>query len=198
MAVILSITLLLAEAEELTQSFFAEVVLKRELFERAEAERGRLRSLILRSLSNFLADQIRRRGVGERVCLEGAADPSQVRAALARARIFALPCQGADRDDHDGLPVAILEAMAMGLPVVGTTSATQGIEGTPGEDFLLADDADGIARAVCGLLADRERARALGRRGRAFVEEKYAWDVCLRPLDELLDELGRDQGERNE
>ena len=78
----------------------------------------------------------------------------------------------------------------MGLPTVGTTSATQGVEGTPGRDYLVADEADAFADAVAGLLTDSDEARALGARGRAFVEESYDWERCLAPLDDVLARVG--------
>ena len=85
-----------------------------------------------------------------------------------------------------GIQNKVLEAMAMGLPVVGTTSATQGVEGTPGQDFLLADDEDAFYEAVKSLLDRPEEAFRLGRRGREFVEANYAWERCLAPLDDIL------------
>jgi glycosyltransferase involved in cell wall biosynthesis len=77
----------------------------------------------------------------------------------------------------------------MGLPVVGTTSATQGVEGEPGRDFLLADSVDDSVAAILGLLEDPAAARELGARGRRFVEERYDWEATLRPLDALLERL---------
>ena len=88
-----------------------------------------------------------------------------------------------------GIQNKILEAMAMGLPVVGTTAATQGVEGQGGRDYLVADDAAQQVEAVCDLLRDSDRARELGRRARRFVEENNDWEICLRPLDELLERL---------
>ena len=88
-----------------------------------------------------------------------------------------------------GIQNKVLEAMSMGLPVVGTTSATQGVEGTPGTDFLVADDVPTQVSSICELLENNERARALGRQARRFVEEKYDWEVTLQPLDELTDRL---------
>jgi len=105
-----------------------------------------------------------------------------VRDELARATLSVAPLRVAR-----GIQNKVLEALAMGLPTVGTTSATQGVEGTPGEHFLVADDASSFADAVIGLLRDPERAEALGRRGRAFVEGTYDWERCLAPLDAVID-----------
>jgi sugar transferase (PEP-CTERM/EpsH1 system associated) len=86
-----------------------------------------------------------------------------------------------------GIQNKVLEAMAMGLPVVGTTAATQGIEGESPRDFVAVDGAAGQAAAILELLEQPERARALGARARAFVERNCDWEQVLRPLDELLD-----------
>jgi sugar transferase (PEP-CTERM/EpsH1 system associated) len=91
-----------------------------------------------------------------------------------------------------GIQNKVLEALAMGHPVVGTTSATQGVEGQPGRDFILADTADEILEACARLIEDPDEARALGERGRRFVEENYDWEVVFAPLDELLERLTRD------
>ncbi len=94
-----------------------------------------------------------------------------------------------------GIQNKVLEAMSSGLPVVGTTSATQGVEGRAGRDFLLADDATAFADHVCTLLEDEQRARELGEAARRFVEENYDWEAVFRHLDTILEkcrgELGR-------
>ena len=77
----------------------------------------------------------------------------------------------------------------MGLPVVGTTSATQGVEARDGDEpppLIVADDARSQAEAVCALLRDSQRARDLGRRARRFVEAHYDWEVVLAALDRIL------------
>ena len=88
-----------------------------------------------------------------------------------------------------GIQNKVLEALAMALPTIGTTSATQGVEGTPGNDFIVADTAETFAREVIGLLRDPGSARALGDRGRKFVEGTYDWERCLAPLDDMLDQV---------
>ena len=101
---------------------------------------------------------------------------------LARAAVSVAPLRIAR-----GIQNKVLEAMAMGLPVVGTRSATQGVDGVAGRDYLVAESAGEQIEAVFGLLQDSERARGLGRAARAFVEEHYDWEACLRPLDEILE-----------
>jgi len=86
-----------------------------------------------------------------------------------------------------GIQNKVLEAMAMGLPVVGTTSATQGVEGENGRDYLVADDANSFAESVCALLREGARAKEIGRNARRFVEEHYDWEVVFRHLDEILE-----------
>jgi glycosyltransferase involved in cell wall biosynthesis len=88
-----------------------------------------------------------------------------------------------------GIQNKVLEAMAMGLPVVGTTHATQGVDGESGHDYLVADTKEAQIESVIKLLRDREDALALGRRARSFVEEKYRWEDVLAPLGDLIASL---------
>jgi sugar transferase (PEP-CTERM/EpsH1 system associated) len=118
------------------------------------------------------------------VTVTGAVD--EPRDFLERAAVSVAPLRIAR-----GIQNKVLEALAMGLPTVGTTSATQGVEGEAGRHFLVADGAEAFAQAVLGLLADPAGARQLGARGRSFVEERYDWEVLLADLDRLVDEHGR-------
>jgi sugar transferase (PEP-CTERM/EpsH1 system associated) len=103
---------------------------------------------------------------------------------LARAAVSVAPLRIAR-----GIQNKVLEAMAMGLAVVGTRSATQGVDGVSGRDYLVAESAGEQVEAVCGLLREPERARELGRAARAFVEANYDWETCLRPLDSILERV---------
>jgi sugar transferase (PEP-CTERM/EpsH1 system associated) len=104
------------------------------------------------------------------------------RVQLSRAVLAVAPLRIAR-----GIQNKVLEALAMGLPVVGTSPATQGVEGQPGRDFLVADEAPAFAARVVELLERPDEARALGSRGRAFVEANYDWGKVLDPLDPLLE-----------
>jgi len=58
--------------------------------------------------------------VPEGVTVTGALPPSEIRAEMARANLFVLPCRRAPDGDLDGVPVAMMEALACGRPVVTT------------------------------------------------------------------------------
>ncbi|MFO0726760.1 MAG: TIGR03087 family PEP-CTERM/XrtA system glycosyltransferase [Myxococcota bacterium] len=109
-----------------------------------------------------------------------------VRDYLRKASISVAPLRIAR-----GIQNKALEAMAMGLPVVGTTSATQGIAGTDGQHYLVADGKEALVAAVSKLLEDEEAARALGRRARAYVEEHHDWERSFARIDDIVAEAPR-------
>ena len=87
-----------------------------------------------------------------------------------------------------GIQNKVLEAMAMALPVVATPAAFGGIEAEPGNHLLLAEEPADFARAVVGLLEDREWAEKVGSAARALVKERYSWKNILEGLERLLRE----------
>jgi glycosyltransferase involved in cell wall biosynthesis len=105
---------------------------------------------------------------------------ADLRARLAELDVYALPSRG------DNLPVSILEAMAAGLPVVGTRVG--GIpelvaDGETGRIVEL-DDAEGLARALDELAERPEERLAMGRAGAARVAEHFsAAGVAARTID---------------
>jgi len=86
-----------------------------------------------------------------------------------------------------GIRVKILTAMAAGVPVVSTTVGYQGIDLTPGEHILVADDDAAFADAVVRLLRDVGLRRRLAAVGRRLVETMYSWDVTYRKLDAVFE-----------
>ncbi|MDR7061907.1 MULTISPECIES: TIGR03087 family PEP-CTERM/XrtA system glycosyltransferase [unclassified Sphingopyxis] len=85
-----------------------------------------------------------------------------------------------------GVQNKLLEAMAMARPVVASAAAATGIDAVPGEHLLVADNATGIAEAVCALFDDRVVAVKMGQAARARMIARYGWDARLAPLGELL------------
>jgi sugar transferase (PEP-CTERM/EpsH1 system associated) len=82
-----------------------------------------------------------------------------------------------------GIQNKVLEAMALGLPVVVSRLGAQGLEAQAGRDFLVADDAAEFAQHVCRVLDDANLRLRLGAAGRAYVENNHRWDVATRHLE---------------
>ena len=88
-----------------------------------------------------------------------------------------------------GMRGKILEAWGMAKPVVTTPVGSQGIDCTPGEDILIADDPQGFAAHTVRLLKDRELREKLGRNGRKRVEERYDWEIIVQQVEDIYDEM---------
>ena len=74
----------------------------------------------------------------------------------------------------------------MARPVVASPQAAEGIDAENGAHFIVAPDAWSEAEAVLALLAEPERAAALGRAAQARVRARYDWAETLAPLRTLL------------
>lgn len=84
-----------------------------------------------------------------------------------------------------GTRLKLLEAWAMETPVVSTTLGAEGFAAAHEHELLLADDGAAFAQAVVELLADRDRARALGQRGRSFVAAHYDWRSIVPKFEDV-------------
>ena len=102
-----------------------------------------------------------------------------VRPWLAHAAVAVAPMRIAR-----GIQNKVLEALAMGRPVVVTSGALEGIEAEPDQHLLLADDAAGFARAALRLAGPD--GAAFGQAARDLVLSRYDWDIRLRRLDALM------------
>ncbi|MCX9083029.1 MAG: glycosyltransferase [Candidatus Methanoperedens sp.] len=91
------------------------------------------------------------------------------------AEMFILPCIIAQNGDRDGIPVAIMEAMAMELPVISTMVSgipelvEDGISGI----LVSQKDEKAIADAIIKLHKDRKLRLEMGAKGRQIIENKY-------------------------
>jgi sugar transferase (PEP-CTERM/EpsH1 system associated) len=107
-----------------------------------------------------------------------------VRPYFARAHVSVAPLRVAQ-----GMQAKILEAMAMGAPVVASRRAFEGIEAEPGADLFVEDDPDRFADRVIELLRDPDLCMRTGRRARTFVESHHSWQASLPKLESLLLEV---------
>lgn len=82
-----------------------------------------------------------------------------------------------------------IEAMACGVPVVGSTSGEIPFAVGDAGVLVAERDADGWVAALDDLLADEDRRRELSARGLARARERYAWPVVARAHLDFFDEL---------
>jgi len=90
-----------------------------------------------------------------------------------------------------GVRVKILEAMAMGVPVISTTIGCEGLAVRDGEHLLVADHPETFARACATVLRDKELALHLARNARQLILERYDAKVALRALDSAYKQAGK-------
>jgi glycosyltransferase involved in cell wall biosynthesis len=116
-----------------------------------------------------LESQAQASGLTDRVVFEGVVNQDRIRSIYAEADCFALASFA------EGIPVVLMEAMAMEIPCV-TTFITghpelirNGIDGT----LVAPSDQEGLADAIAALIADPVLRRRLGEAGRRRVQEKY-------------------------
>lgn len=93
-----------------------------------------------------------------------------------------------------GTRIKILEAMALGLPVVSTSIGAEGLDVRHGENILIADNPADFAGAVKRLMDDPELSARMGSAGRKLVMERYEWESIAERLDDELTMLVERKG----
>ncbi|MHB9878256.1 TIGR03087 family PEP-CTERM/XrtA system glycosyltransferase [Pacificimonas sp. ICDLI1SI03] len=86
-----------------------------------------------------------------------------------------------------GVQNKVLEAMAMGRPVVATQHAFSGIHAEPGRDLCIADSAEDFAAQLIELMQDEVRRRDLGAAARSRMVAEYSWPHQMQRLDAIIE-----------
>lgn len=88
-----------------------------------------------------------------------------------------------------GTRLKIVEAMAMGKPIVSTHLGAEGLEVNNGQDILLADAPEDFAEQVARVLSDAALAQRLGEAARHSAESRYTWKAGVDRLEHFYQEL---------
>jgi colanic acid/amylovoran biosynthesis glycosyltransferase len=135
-------------------------------------------------------------GVDDLVRFPRVATPDAVVEVLEGADLFAMPCVVAADGDRDSMPVAVKEALAMEVPVVGSDEVGMPEMVRPEWGVLVPPrDPGRLAEAIAGVMAlPPERRAAMGEVGREFVISECTVHAQAASMSRLLEAASDDQG----
>lgn len=133
-------------------------------------------------------------GLNDIVTFTGALAHKEVAVYLEKSDAFLLPSVTAQNGDMEGIPVALMEAMASGLPVISTRHSGIPELVIDNKTGLLADerDASGLADAMLRILQNHEDRNHLAEAARFHVETEFNNEVCNQKLSELCVSIASD------
>jgi glycosyltransferase involved in cell wall biosynthesis len=169
-------TLIYTGALTYSANFDAMEFFLRDVFPLVKSQRPKA---MLRITGGYDGVPVERLPLGDGVELTGYLD--DIRPAVARSWAYVVPLRVGG-----GTRLKILEAMALGTPVVSTSKGAEGLEVTPKEDILIADEPAEFAEAVLRLLEDEALRMKLVANGRKLVEERYGWARIGERLERFL------------
>ncbi len=125
-------------------------------------------------------------GLQDRIACPGWLGPERLCAELARATLFALPSYA------EGMPMALLEAMSWGLPVIATPvgGVPQVVEHEVNGLLVTPGDVDGTAAAIARLMSEPALREALGTAARKTIEARFSLQATLDRLGEIYRRFG--------
>ena len=130
--------------------------------------------------------------VQDEVVLVGRQKQTKVRERLGQTDIFVLACLVTQDGDRDGIPVAIMEAMAMGVPVISTpvTGIPELIQHETTGLLTPEQDARQLAEAILRLSQDPSLHEKLSHQGRMMIEQNYDIRKNVNQLLAVFQQVG--------
>ena len=110
-----------------------------------------------------------------------------IRQPVAEAAICVVPIR-----QGGGTRLKVLEAMALGTPVVATAKGAEGLDLVDGEHLLLADTPATFADAVLRVMRDRDLRERLRHNARVLVEQRYDWEAIGAQFVALVEDVTND------
>lgn len=87
----------------------------------------------------------------------------------------------------------VLEAMAMGIPVVCSNIGFKGLNIESGEGAVMETEKSAFANSVCRLLASEALRKSVGEKGRQTISQRFDWDVITAQLEDYFKEITREE-----
>jgi glycosyltransferase involved in cell wall biosynthesis len=126
-------------------------------------------------------------GLTDRIHFLGWQTAEQLKKQYASATLFLFPSR------HEGMPNAVLEAMASGLPIVATRIAGNEELVADGETGALVppEDADALRGSLRPLLVQAQMREQMGQASRRRVEQSFGWERIAEQYQALLEKVRR-------
>ncbi|KKW49569.1 colanic acid/amylovoran biosynthesis glycosyltransferase [Pantoea sp. PNA 14-12] len=139
----------------------------------------------------MMRDFIANEAMQDCVTMPGFKPQEEIRKALSDADIFLLPSKTAADGDMEGIPVALMEAMAVGLPVVSTfhSGIPELIENNVSGWLVKEDDADALADTLLKLSQGEVDVAPVVAAARQKVETEFNQHIAYRELAQILEQM---------
>ncbi|WP_292992174.1 glycosyltransferase [Pantoea sp.] len=139
----------------------------------------------------MMRDFIAREGMEDCVSMPGFKPQEEIRRALSEADIFLLPSKTAADGDMEGIPVALMEAMAVGLPVVSTfhSGIPELIENNVSGWLVEEDDPEALAETLLKLSQGEVDVAPVVAAARHKVETEFNQHIAYGELAQILEQL---------
>ncbi len=139
-------------------------------------------------LKNKLENLARQLGINSQVHFLGECNQSEVLELYLQAHIFILPSITSESGDQEGIPVVLMEAQAMGMPVISTlhSGIPEGVlDGQSG--YLVPEkDVSALSERIGYLISHHRIWTKMGRKGRAFVEKEFNQHILNQQLEGIF------------
>ncbi len=126
--------------------------------------------------------EIQNMALNESITVTGRVD--DVTPYIRKAQLFICPVRLGG-----GFRGKILEAMAVGRPIVSTSLGAEGIPSMDGENIMIADSPEDFVSSIEKLLEDRDLYERIRQAGRQLVEEKYSWAKGVEVMEGILEDM---------
>lgn len=140
-------------------------------------------------LEDDLRNQAREAGVPAR--FTGFLSPDEIRTWLERATVVAVPSVTAKDGDSEGLPTVLLEAQAMGTPVVATyhSGIPEGVQQGVTAELVAEADSAALAARLRSFLESPSKCEAFGKAARDFVARNFDNRVQVDALEDIYEKV---------
>jgi len=142
-------------------------------------------------LLDSLKQLVSEKGLEQHVTFLGAKTSDEVVVELSKAHLFLAPSVTSKTGDMEGIPTVLMEAMAVGLPVISTlhSGIPELVEDGVSGKLVSERDVDGLADAIHELAANVEHWPVIGANGRKKVRQEFNIKKLNEQLEDLFEQL---------